>query len=148
MAAPRLPSSRMGNVRRFGHRVRMWSFWSLAEPLRSYLGTVTGLAFTAAAVELERLSWHLPDLLLFAALVGCGSVSIESTRAVKEIHGALSRDLQTVWYLAIAVILAPGYAFAAPLLLMTYKLWRMPQMIVHRRVFSNATIGLAYGCAS
>jgi diguanylate cyclase (GGDEF)-like protein len=148
MAAPCLPSSRMSNVHRFGHRVRKWSFWSLSEPLRTYLGSITGLAFIAAAVALARQSWHLPDVFLFVALLGCGIIAIESTRAVKEIHGALSRDLQTVWYLAIAVILAPGYAFAAPLLLMTYKLWRMPQMIVHRRVFSNATIALAYGCAS
>jgi len=75
-------------------------------------------------------------------------VAIESTRAVKEVHGALSRDLQTVWYLAIAILLPPAYAFLAPLLLMGYKLWRMPQMIVYRRVFSNATISLAYGSAS
>jgi diguanylate cyclase (GGDEF)-like protein len=148
MAAPRLPPGRLNDVRNIGHSVRRWSFWSLAEPLRSYLGFVTGLACGIALVMLVRQSWHLPDLFLFAALLACGIVAIESTRAVKEIHGALSRDLQTVWYLAIAIILPPSYAFAAPLLLMIYKLWRMPQMIVHRRVFSNATISLAYGCAS
>jgi diguanylate cyclase (GGDEF)-like protein len=148
MAAPRLPPGRLSDVRKIGHTVRRWSFWSLPEPLRSYLGSITGLASGIALVMLVRQSWHLPDLFLFAALLACGIVAIESTRAVKEIHGALSRDLQTVWFLAIAIILPPAYAFAAPLLLMIYKLWRMPQMIVHRRVFSNATISLAYGCAS
>jgi diguanylate cyclase (GGDEF)-like protein len=148
MAAPRLPPTRMSNVRNLGHTLHKWPFWALPEPLRTYLGLVTGLAVCAASVTLARQSWHLPDLFLSVALLGCGVVAIESTRAVKEIHGALSRDLQTVWYLAIAVILPPAYAFAAPLLLMIYKLWRMPQMIVHRRVFSNATISLAYGCAS
>ncbi len=129
-------------------RIRSWLLWRLPEPLRTYLVAVTGLTVVAACVALARQQWRLSDVFLFAGLLGCGVVAIESTKAVKEVHGALSRDLQTVWYLAIAIVLPPAYAFLAPLLLMGYKLWRMPQMIVYRRVFSNATISLAYGCAS
>jgi diguanylate cyclase (GGDEF)-like protein len=32
------------------------------------------------------------------------------------------------------------------MLLAAYKIWRMPRMIVYRRVFSNSTISIAYGC--
>jgi diguanylate cyclase (GGDEF)-like protein len=101
-----------------------------------------------ACLTVIRLPWQPTEVIRFAALLGCGIVAIESTRAVKEVHGAISRDLQTVWYLAIAISLPPAYAFTAPLLLMGYKLVRISQMVVHRRVFSAATISLGYGCAS
>ena len=128
--------------------MRRWQIWSVPNPLRGYLLTVTALGVAAAAMAVTFTTWKLSDLLRFTALLACAVVSIESTRHVKEIHGALSRDLQTVWYLAIAVGLPPAYAFLAPVPLTAYKLWRMPQLIVYRRVFSNATLSLAYGCAS
>jgi diguanylate cyclase (GGDEF)-like protein len=148
MAARRLPVSLAVDVRGKRRKVRDWPLWALPEPLRSYIVTVTVLAVAGSALASARQSWQLSDALLFLGLLACGVVAIESTRAVKEVHGALSRDLQTVWYLAIAILLPPTYAFLAPLLLMGYKLWRMPKMIVYRRVFSNATISLAYGGAS
>ncbi len=128
--------------------IRRWQVWGVPNPLRSYLLTVTALGVAATAMAATFTTWRLSDLLRFAALLACAVVAIESTRNVKEIHGALSRDLQTVWYLAIAVGLPPAYAFMAPVPLTAYKLWRMPQLIVYRRVFSNATLSLAYGCAS
>jgi diguanylate cyclase (GGDEF)-like protein len=128
--------------------IRRWQIWSVPNPLRSYLLIVTAMGVAAAAAAVTFTTWTLSDLLRFTALLACAVVAIESTRHVKEIHGALSRDLQTVWYLAIAVGLPPAYAFLAPLPLTAYKLWRMPQLIVYRRVFSNATLSLAYGCAS
>jgi diguanylate cyclase (GGDEF)-like protein len=65
---------------------------------------------------------------------------------VKEAHGEAIRDLQCVWFLAIAVTLPPVFAFLAPFLLMAYKLLRVPGLVIYRRVFSNATLSLAYGC--
>jgi diguanylate cyclase (GGDEF)-like protein len=125
-----------------------WQVWGVPNPLRGYLLTVTVLAVATATTASAFTTWQLLDLGRFAALLACAVVAIESTRHVKEIHGALSRDLQTVWYLAIAIGLPPAYAFLAPVPLTVYKLWRMPQLIVYRRVFSNATLSLAYGCAS
>jgi diguanylate cyclase (GGDEF)-like protein len=137
-----------GAGRRVLERLSSWQIWIIPNPLRSYVLGVTamgaGSCVTAAVVN----AWTVSDLARFAALLACAVVAIEATRHVKEIHGALSRDLQTVWYLAIAVGLPPAYAFLAPAPLTVYKLWRMPQMIVYRRVFSNATLSLAYGCAS
>jgi diguanylate cyclase (GGDEF)-like protein len=128
--------------------VRDWQVWRLPVPLRGYLLTVTALGIAAASTAVVLTTWQLPQLLRFAALLACAIVAVEATRNVREIHGALSRDLQTVWYLAIATGLPPAYAFLAPVALTAYKLWRMPKVIVYRRVFSNATLSLAYGCAS
>ncbi len=137
-----------GPLRRALLGLRNWQIWSVPNPLRSFVLTITALGFGCCVTAAVVTPWKLTDLARFAALLACAVVAIEATRHVREIHGALSRDLQTVWYLAIAVGLPPAYAFLAPLPLTAYKLWRMPQMIVYRRVFSNATLSLAYGCAS
>jgi diguanylate cyclase (GGDEF)-like protein len=143
------PLTRFAIGARMGIRsIRRWQVWGVPNPLRSYLLTVTAVGVAATVTAATFTTWQFSDLLRFAALLACAVVAIESTRNVKEIHGALSRDLQTVWYLAIAVGLPPAYAFMAPVPLTAYKLWRMPQLIVYRRVFSNATLSLAYGCAS
>ena len=129
-------------------RVRDWDLWTLPVPPRVYIPGVTVLAGAvtlAAAVRTELRSVHLA---VFAALLVCGIITIESTRAVKEVHGSLVRDLQAVWYLTIAIVLPPLYALAAPWPLLVYKLWRQRGMVRYRRAFSNATISLAYGCAS
>ncbi len=88
------------------------------------------------------------DLFLGIALLACGIVAIESTRSVKEAHGEVVRDLQSVWLLAIAVALPPVFAFVAPIPLTAYKLLRLPGLVPYRRVFSAATVSLAYGLAS
>ncbi|HTZ29148.1 MAG TPA: GGDEF domain-containing protein [Streptosporangiaceae bacterium] len=87
-------------------------------------------------------------MLLGSALLGCGIAAIESTRSVREAHGEVVRDLQSVWFLAIAVALPPAYAFLAPFPLMIYKLVRVPRLVIYRRVMSNATLSLGYGFAS
>jgi diguanylate cyclase (GGDEF)-like protein len=109
---------------------------------------VTALAAGVIVATGLRVQWRLSQVAVFLALVVCGIIAIESTRAVKEVHGTLVRDLQPVWYLAIAVVLPPFFALAAPVPLLIYKLRRQPGLVAYRRVFSNATISLAYGCAA
>jgi diguanylate cyclase (GGDEF)-like protein len=128
--------------------VRDWAIWSVREPLRTYLFAVPLAVIVVFSWAITRLHWQVQQLVPFVGLVACGIIAVELTRRVREIHGALSRDLQTVWYLAIATALPPCYAFAAPIPLTVYKLWRMPRSAVHRRIFSNATLSLAYGMAS
>src|SRR6266700_2372503 len=125
-----------------------WQVWALGEPLRSYLIGITALTTTVVVIAALRANWHIGNCLIFAGLAGCGIITIESTRTIKEVHGAVVRDLQPVWYLAIAIALPPAYALAAPAPLLAYKLWRQPGLVAYRRVFSNATISLAYGTAS
>jgi diguanylate cyclase (GGDEF)-like protein len=128
--------------------VRGWQVWTLPKPLRAYILSITTLALIVASLAASRTRWRLPDLVIFAGLLACGVIAIESTRTVREVQGTVGRDLQTVWYLALAITLSPAYALLAPLPLTAYRLWRVRRAFVYRRVFSNATISLAYGSVS
>jgi diguanylate cyclase (GGDEF)-like protein len=148
MAAVRLPGVMTVRFRRAADRVARWQVWSLPEPLRTLVVAVVALAVAVMAVAPARTSWRLPDLAIFAALLACGVITIESSRAVGEAHGTVSRDLQTVWYLAMAVALPPAYVLLAPVPLTAYRLWRVHSGFVYRRIYSNATNSLGYGAAS
>lgn len=143
-----MPGGLVAYFRRAVPRVRRWPVWSVPEPLRTYLVVVPGLAITAVGVSAANTQWQARQALIFAALLGCGAIAIEATRTVKEPQGTASRDLQSVWYLAIAISLSPFYAFVAPIPLTIYRIYRTQPVVLYRRVFSNATISLAYGCAS
>jgi len=128
--------------------VRSWQVWRLPDPLRGYVLTVIALYAGALAFATVRTAWQARQVVVFLALVACGMVVTEATRSLKEPQGTLTRDLQSVWYLAIAITLPPWYALAAPIPLAAHKLWRTRRMLVYRRVFSHSVIGLAYGLAS
>jgi diguanylate cyclase (GGDEF)-like protein len=148
MVAVRLPGVLAFGVRGSTTSIRGWPVWALRAPLRGYLIGVTALAVAVAVPVAVRTTWRPADAAVFGGLIACGLVAIESTRRVTEVHGTVSRDLQTVWYLAIAIALPPAYALLAPIPLAAYRLWRVRRGLVYRRVFSNATISLAYGGAS
>jgi diguanylate cyclase (GGDEF)-like protein len=148
MTVLRLPGALAIAVRRAASSVRSWRVWALKEPLRSYVIAVSVVAVAAVGLAAADTRWQTRQTLIFIALLGCGTIAIEATRTVKEPQGTTVRDLQSIWYLAIAIILAPVFAFAAPIPLTAYKLFRTHPVVLYRRVFSNATISLAYGCAS
>lgn len=148
MAAARLPGAMTVQLRRAADSVARWQVWSLPEPLRTLVIGVVALAVAVMAVAPARTSWRPSDLAVFAGLLVCGVITIESSRAVGEAHGTVGRDLQTVWYLTMAVALPPAYVLLAPVPLTAYRLWRGRSGFVYRRVYSNATISLGYGAAS
>jgi diguanylate cyclase (GGDEF)-like protein len=135
-------------ARRTVRVVRGWQVWTLGPASAAYIVAVVACAAVAAAVAALRTRWLVPEAAAYLGLLGCGVVAIESSRNFKEVKGTVGRDLQTVWYLAIAITLPPGYAFLAPIPLTAYRLWRVRHVFAYRRVFSNATISLAYGAAS
>ncbi len=94
------------------------------------------------------VAWRPSQLLIFIGLLVCGIVAIEATRGIQEVHGTVARDLQSVWYLAVAITLPPAYALLAPIPMAAYRLLRVRRGMVYKRVFSNATLSLAYGAAS
>jgi diguanylate cyclase (GGDEF)-like protein len=148
MSALRLVGTVADDIRRSARSVRCWQVWTLPRPLRAFILSITTFAFIVACLTAARTRWQLSDVVIFAGLLACGVIAIESTRNVREVQGTVGRDLQTVWYLAIAITLPPAYALLAPLPLTAYRLWRVRRAFVYRRVFSNATISLAYGGAS
>jgi diguanylate cyclase (GGDEF)-like protein len=106
------------------------------------------LAAVAVARAAARTDWHLTQAGVFLLLLGCAATMLEATRDVKLRQDSLTRDLQRVWYLTMAVLLPPVYVMLAPLPLVALKQWRVQKNVVYRRVFSAAAIGLAYGGAS
>jgi diguanylate cyclase (GGDEF)-like protein len=148
MAALRLPGGMTLNLHRARRSFGSWQIWSVGDGLRLYLLSVIMLALVVSTWAAVHTRWQLSELAVYAGLLACGLVAIETTRVVSEAQGTIIRDLQTVWYLATAIVLPPAYAFLAPVPLTAYRLWRMRRGHVYRRVFSNATISLAYGLAS
>jgi len=148
MIAIRLPGRAVRGASNLVSSFRSWQVWDLPEPLRSYVLAVpvlyTGLLVFAAT----STTWSTRDALVFLALLACGIAATEANRSVREPQGTLARDLQGVWYLAIAITLPPWYALAAPIPFAAHKLWRTRRMLVYRRIFSHGAIGLAYGLAS
>ena len=142
---PYLPSSRL---RRAVRAICGWQFWTAPPLVRTYLLGVVAVALGASGYALARTDSYGPGSFLGLALLACGIVAIESTRSVRETHGEVVRDLQSVWLLAVAVALPPVFAFLAPIPLTAYKIVRLPGAVAYRRVFSAATVSLAYGCAS
>ncbi|MGH3275435.1 MAG: GGDEF domain-containing protein [Streptosporangiaceae bacterium] len=125
-----------------------WPVCSLPEPLRAFLAGVDVLAASLTVLAILAMPWRLAEMLSFAGLLACGVIVIEATRSLREIHGAVNRDLQSVWYLAMAITLPPGYVMLAPLPVLAYRLCRMRTGVLYKRAFSNATLSLAYGSAS
>jgi diguanylate cyclase (GGDEF)-like protein len=148
MPALRVLGTVVDGIRHVARGVRGWQVWTLPLPLRTYILSITTFAFIVASLGAARTRWQLSDIVIFVGLLTCGVIAIESTRGVREAQGTVFRDLQTVWYLTIAVTLPPAYALLAPLPLTAYRLWRVRRAFVYRRVFSNATISLAYGSVS
>jgi diguanylate cyclase (GGDEF)-like protein len=148
VAAIRRPGVLPIPFRRLASKIAGWQVWSLPEPLRSLVAGVPALAVVAIAVAPAHTTWRLSDVAVYAALLACGVITIESSSAVREVHGTVGRDLLTVWYLAIAITLPPAYALLAPVPLGAYRLWRVRRGFMYRRVYSNATLSLAYGAAS
>jgi len=148
MPALRVLGTVRDGIRHVAQSVRDWQVWTLRPQLRAYILSITAFSFIVAAIAAARTRWQLSDIVIFVGLLACGVIAIESTRSVREVQGTVFRDLSTVWYLAIAVTLPPAYALLAPLPLTAYRLWRVRRGKVYRRVFSNATISLAYGSVS
>jgi len=148
MAALRSHYVLSSGLRRAARGIRRWRFWSVPHSVRFYLLGVTAVAIGLSGYALSRAHWYGSDFFLGLALLACAIIAIESTRSVRETHGEVVRDLQSVWLLALAVALPPVFAFLAPIPLAVYKIARLPGVVAYRQVFSAATISLAYGCAS
>jgi diguanylate cyclase (GGDEF)-like protein len=129
-------------------RVRGWALWSLPVAARGYVVGVPLLAAAGLAVAAARTQWRIEQAGVFLLLLACAAAMLEATRDVNFPQGTLTRDVQGVWYLAVAVLLPPAYALIAPIPLVAMKQWRLQRGVLHRRVFSIGAIGLGYGAAS
>jgi diguanylate cyclase (GGDEF)-like protein len=121
--------------------------WSLPGLIRAFVLAVIAADLAWAALLASRFTIHAGDLVLFAALVACGAATVELSRRGLESSGRV-KDVYAVWELPVAIHLPLLYALAVPAIRLVLTQWRVRQVPLHRRVFSAAATGLAYGCAS
>ena len=136
-----------------GHRwslasIRQWPLWSLPRAARAYVIAMPSLAAVATAAAAATTRWHPSQAVVYLVLLASAMAMVEATRDVKLARDTLTRDLQEVWYLSIAMLLPPVFALAAPIPVTVVKQWRVRRNLTHRRVFSIASNGLGYGAAS
>ena len=143
-----LPHVRQGvSGIRSGLSVRNWQVWQLARPLRALVLAVICADLAWAAVAASGFTVRADDLALFAALLGCGAATVELTRRASEPSGIV-KDVYAVWELPVVILLPVPYALAVPAIRLALMQWRVRRAPPHRRAFTAAAIGLAYGCAS
>jgi len=127
-------------------RVGAWPVWSLPPRLRAFVLFVICADLACIGVSAADFRFSARDLALFAALLGCGAVTVELTRRASEPAGVV-KDVYAVWELPVVILLPAVYALVIPAIRLALTQWRVRQAPLHRRVFTAAAIGLAYGSA-
>ncbi|HEY2261571.1 MAG TPA: GGDEF domain-containing protein [Streptosporangiaceae bacterium] len=128
--------------------VRDWAWWQLPVVLRAYVGAIPVAALGLIVFAVSRTEWTADDLLKFLLLLGCGAASVAATPRVAYLKGAMTRDFLTAWVLPVAILLPPVYAMIAPIPLQVLHQFCVHRGVTFRRVFTAASISLAYGAAS
>jgi len=125
--------------------VRDWAWWKLPPMLRWYVGIAIALAVAAIGVGLAETNWRVQDGVEFLLLACCGTVSMASTPRLMYSFPGVTCDFSSIWVLPTAILLPPVYSTLIPIpVVATLQLFVYPT-VVHRRVFSAATLCLAYG---
>src|SRR6185312_10854610 len=127
--------------------IRDWPLWSLPGWLTVFVLAVIATDLVAIGVAASFVTITAHDLLLFGLLLSCTALAVEMSRKAKE-QGGMTKDVQGVWELPIAILLPPLYALIAPIPRLALMQWRVRRAPLHRRVFSAASVGLSYGAAS
>ena len=135
------------SIFRFALMVRNWQVWQLPLPLRALVLAVTCAYAAWMVVAANGFTIRAHDLVLVAALLGCGAATVELTRRASEPAGIV-KDVYAVWELPVVILLPVPYALIVPAIRLALTQWRVRRAPPHRRAFTAAAIGLAYGCAS
>jgi len=124
-----------------------WPIWSLPRWLTVYVIAVVVAALAAIGATAPITDFSERNLVLFGLLLFCTVAAVEMTRKAGE-KGGMVKDVQGVWELPVAILLPPFFALVVPLAQTALTQWRVRQALLHRRVFTAAAVGLAYGAAS
>jgi diguanylate cyclase (GGDEF)-like protein len=128
--------------------VTKWAWWELPVVLRLYVAAVATAAAVVIGVEVALADWRALDLAKFLLLGCCAVISVASTPRIAYSSAGVTRDFTTVWVLPIAIVLPPVYAAIVPIpMFLVMRLW-VHRGVVHRTVFTAASISLTYVAAS
>jgi len=123
--------------------LREWPIWELPRWVIGFVVLVVLTDAVVLGVEASRVTIHLHDLGLFAALLICSAATVELTRRVGENLGFV-KDVYAAWELPVAILLPLAYVPVLPAVRFALTQWRILRVPVYRRVFSAAVIGLSY----
>jgi diguanylate cyclase (GGDEF)-like protein len=126
---------------------RTWEIWDMPRWLAAFVVLVVALYVAAIGRAANGTVLHLGDIGLFCLLLACSATTVEMTRRAGENVG-LVKDVYGVWELPVAILLPPVYALIAPIPRVVLSQLRVRRVPTYRRVFTGASIGLSYGCAS
>ncbi len=110
------------------------------------MGVVTAYC-AAVCAGIAVTPVKLGQLWLFGLVLACSAASVELTRRSGE-PGGVDRDVYAIWDLPAAVLLPPVYVMLVPIPRMLLTQARIRQTLLHRRAYTAAAVGLAYGAAS
>src|SRR5581483_8560326 len=97
-----------------------------------YVGAVLACDLALIGWELAVTPLRAYDVALFAALLVGAVICIEAMRRLSQ-PSVVSRDLLSVWWLPIALLLPPLYALVAPAVVGTVLYLRARRIPVYRR---------------
>ena len=124
--------------------VRDWAWWQLTAPPKCYVGGVIALAIAVSALLAVRTDWHPVDCAKFLLLVCCGMISMASTPRIMYSHPGVTRDFSTTWVLPTAILLPPVYVALIALPVVAVLQFYVHPGVLHRRVFTVASLSLSY----
>jgi diguanylate cyclase (GGDEF)-like protein len=128
--------------------VRDWPWWQLPVPLRAYVAAVPLLAAAGIAFAAARTEWRVRDLVMFAALLCCAMIFDASAPRIMYAGPGVTRDLSGLWIIPTAVLLPPVYAALLAVPMVAVKWWFVHRGVLHRSVFTAASMSLGYGLMS
>jgi diguanylate cyclase (GGDEF)-like protein len=123
--------------------------WEHPPWLRAYIVAVAAVNLLAVVLALRVGGLGSGrSLVLLGILVACEAATVEFAKRAGEVTG-VAADVHGVWTLPVAILLPPVYALVVPGLRLALVQWRIQRSArLHRRVFTAAVLGLAYGAAS
>jgi len=125
--------------------LRRCAVWSVPAPALALIVTVVVIAAGCLAWSLATVGLgDGRDLAVFALLAAMGQASNEAIRRVGPRPGGVTVDFHSVWLLPVAVLLPAPYALLGAIIDRAWAQWRVRRSLVHRRVYTAATIGLSH----
>jgi diguanylate cyclase (GGDEF)-like protein len=128
--------------------VRDWLWWQLPVLVRSYVAAVPAVAVAVIAFDAAKTDWRASDLVKFALLVACATISVSSTPRIMYASPGVTRDMSGAWVIPAAILLPPIYAALLPIPMIAVMWWFVHRGIPHRSVFTAASHSIGYGLAS
>jgi diguanylate cyclase (GGDEF)-like protein len=128
--------------------VREWLWWRLSPPLRFYVALLPAATLVVIGVASAYTDWNVTDALKFLLLMCCGMISVAFTPRIMYAFPGLTRDFSTVWVIPIAIMLPPVYAAIAPIPLFATLHLFVHRGVLHRIVFTAASVSISYAAVS